>query len=63
MPGPPTLTGPFTMPMVKDFIPRRLQPWIYVVCAVIFQMETVYIWAACNKWSASGASCVRTSHS
>lgn len=38
MPGPPTLNGPFTMPMVKDFIPRRLQPWLYVVCAVIFQM-------------------------
>lgn len=38
MPGPPILKGPFTMPMVKDFIPRRLQPWLYVVCAVIFQM-------------------------
>lgn len=38
MPGPPILKGPFTIPMVKDFIPRRLQPWLYVVCAVIFQM-------------------------
>lgn len=24
--------------MVNDFIPRRLQPWLYVICAVIFQM-------------------------
>lgn len=26
------------MPMVKDFIPRRMQPWLYIVFAVIFQM-------------------------
>ena len=38
MPGPPILNGPFTMPMVKDFIPRRMQPWLYIVFAVIFQM-------------------------
>ncbi len=28
------------MPMVKDFIPRRLQPWLYLLCAVVFQMTS-----------------------
>ena len=35
---------PFAMPMIKSFIPKKLQPWLYLLCAVIFQMvNTVYM--------------------
>lgn len=39
MPGPPVLNGPFTMPMFNGFIPRRLQPWIYLLIALSFQLS------------------------
>lgn len=39
MPGPPVLNGPFTMPMFNGGIPRKLQPWIYVLFAVSFQLS------------------------
>lgn len=32
------LNGPFTMPMFREFVPRKLQPWIYLVFAIIFQL-------------------------
>src|SRR5574344_164426 len=38
MPGPPVLNGPFTMPMMNSFVPRRMQPWIYLCIAIIFQL-------------------------
>ena len=35
---------PFAMPMIKPFIPKKIQPWLYLLCAVIFQMvNTVYM--------------------
>lgn len=40
MPGPPILQGPFTMPMMNAFVARRLQPWIYVVFAFLFQLSS-----------------------
>ena len=30
---------PFEMPMVKDFVPKRLRPWIYLLFCIIFQMS------------------------
>ena len=43
MPGP-VLGQPFAMPMLKTFIPKSLQPWLYLVCAVIFQLvNTIYL--------------------
>lgn len=39
MPGPPALNGPFTMPMYNGFVPKALQPWIYVVIAFAFQLS------------------------
>lgn len=39
MPGPPVLQGPFTMPMMNGFVPRRIQPWIYVLFAFAFQLS------------------------
>ena len=39
MPGPPMLNGPFTMPMFNGFVPRKIQPWIYVVFAFLFQLS------------------------
>ena len=37
--GAPVLNGPFTMPMFRNFVPRKLQPWIYVFMAVTFQLS------------------------
>lgn len=37
--GAPVLNGPFTMPMFRSFVPRRIQPWIYVFIAVSFQLS------------------------
>jgi len=38
MPGPPVLNGPFTMPMMNGFVPRAIQPWIYLLFAFLFQL-------------------------
>ncbi len=40
MPGPPMLQGPFRIPSFNGYIPRRLQPWIYVVFAFVFLMSS-----------------------
>lgn len=39
MPGPPVLNGPFTMPMFNRFVPRWMQPWIYLLFAIAFQLS------------------------
>lgn len=39
--GAPVLNGPFTMSMFRDFVPRKLQPWIYVFMAVTFQRRAL----------------------
>ena len=39
MPGPPMPQGPFRVPSFNDYVPRRLQPWIYLVFAFIFLMS------------------------
>lgn len=49
MPGPPVLNGPFSMPMMNGFVPRKAQPWIYVVFAIVFQLSgAVYGGALAN---------------
>lgn len=40
MSGPPVLNGPFTMPMMNKFVPRFIQPWIYVAFAFLFQLSS-----------------------
>ena len=40
----PTLGRPFAMPMINDFVPRKMRPWIYLVFALIFQMcDGIYL--------------------
>ena len=39
MPGPPILQGPFRVPSFNGYIPRRLQPWLYLVIAFLFQFS------------------------
>jgi hypothetical protein len=34
----PFIGRPFAMPMMKPFIPKKLQPWIYLSFTIIFQM-------------------------
>ena len=37
-PSPPA-GMPFCMPMMKGWVPRKLQPWIYVLTALCFQFS------------------------
>ncbi len=38
------LGRPFEMPMVRDFIPKGVRPWIYLLFCVVFQMtDGVYL--------------------
>ncbi len=39
MAGPPILQGPFRVPSFNSYVPRRLQPWIYVCFAFVFLMS------------------------
>lgn len=39
MAGPPMLQGPFMVPSFNSYVPRRLQPWIYLLFAFIFQLS------------------------
>ncbi len=39
MPGPQVPGGPFAMPMMNGFVPKKIQPWIYVVFAFLFQLS------------------------
>ena len=39
--GPPPNMG-FSMPMMKDWVPRCLQPWLYVLSALCFQFGGGY---------------------
>ena len=39
MPGPPVLNGPFRVPSFNSYVPRRIQPWIYLTFAFIFLMS------------------------
>lgn len=36
--GPPPSMG-FSMPMMKGWVPRRIQPWMYVLTALCFQFS------------------------
>lgn len=47
--GAPVLNGPFTMPMIRSFVPRRLQPWIYVLMAFTFQFSGGLYMGALNQ--------------
>lgn len=37
MAGPPM--GPFAMPMMNDFVPKAIRPWIYLIFAFCFQLS------------------------
>ena len=39
MPGPPIQQGPFRVPSFYPIVPRRLQPWIYLVFAFCFLLS------------------------
>ena len=47
--GAPVLNGPFTMPMFRSFVPKKMQPWIYVVFAFMFQISGGVYLGALNE--------------
>lgn len=51
----PMIGRPFAMPMVKDFIPKKLRPWLYLACAIVFQLaNTVYMGSASQLMGTTG---------
>ena len=47
--GAPVLNGPFVMPMFRSFVPRKMQPWIYLFIAVTFQLSGGVYLGALNQ--------------
>ena len=39
LPPPPPAGMGFCMPMFRDWVPKRIQPWIYVVCVMCIQFS------------------------
>ena len=39
----------FAMPMVKDFVPKAVRPWLYVVMALCFQVSAARYLGALNE--------------
>lgn len=48
MPGPIPMGGPFQMPMYRDFVPRAIRPWIYLLILIIFQLTGVFYLGAAS---------------
>ena len=45
-PGGPPLNKGFSMPMMKRWVPRHIQPWLYVLTALCFQFSSgIYLGA------------------
>ena len=34
----PIPIGPFSMPMYRDWVPKQIRPWIYVLMLIMFQL-------------------------
>lgn len=51
----PVLNGPFVMPMFRSFVPRKMQPWIYLFIAVTFQLSGGVYLGALNQMIGSMA--------
>ncbi len=47
--GAPVHNGPFVMPMFRRFVPRKIQPWIYLCIAVTFQLSGGVYLGALNE--------------
>ncbi len=47
--GAPILNGPFVMPMFREIVPRKIQPWIYVFFAFTFQLSGGLYLGALNQ--------------
>ena len=45
----PVLNGPFVLPMFRSFVPRKMQPWIYLFIAVTFQLSGGVYLGALNQ--------------
>lgn len=54
MGAPPISTGKFDIPDVRNFVPRRLKPWIFIIFVLIFQLSGgVYMAAATDMVGAT----------
>lgn len=56
--GAPIPNSLFTMPMFREFVPRRMQPWIYVFFAFTFQLSGGLYLGALNQMT-GGTSLMR----
>ena len=43
----PIPMGPFSMPMYREWVPKQIRPWLYVLMALMFQLSgCIYLGAA-----------------
>lgn len=51
----PIPMGPFAMPMYREWVPKSIRPWIYVLMAVMFQLSgCIYLGAASQITGTTG---------
>ena len=51
----PIPIGPFSMPMYREWVPRQIRPWIYVLMLVMFQLTgCIYLGAASQITGTTG---------
>lgn len=56
--GAAEVKGAFVMPMMRRFVPRRVQPWLYVVLALTFQLSGGLYMGSMN-WMMGGTAWMR----
>ena len=51
----PIPMGPFTMPMYREWVPKQIRPWLYVLMALMFQLSgCIYLGAASQITGTTG---------
>ena len=51
----PIPMGPFSMPMYREWVPKQIRPWLYVLMAVMFQLSgCIYLGAASQITGTTG---------
>ena len=51
----PIPMGPFTMPMYREWVPKQIRPWLYVLMALMFQLSgCIYLGAVSQITGTTG---------
>ncbi len=47
--------GPFSIPVIRDFVPEKLKPWIVIAIVIVFQLSGGVYLAAVSEMVGSTA--------